>query len=574
MNEQRRRRKPRRYGKERWTYLIPDTLSTIASAAEKLYRHQNIRLALRCMCALIGAVLILTALPAAVKDTAQKAANSNNRPENPFGNDPLAPLTAIVIYSPDDDWGKDEAEYLATQLKSRFYISAVTVTDDQYLAAVKDQQTSHAELVITLGYTDVDANTSLSTNNDNSDNNSNSYSAGNENKNVKPAESYLDALARLGRAGVEITPGNRNVSASVNVNITAFEAASARRGSEHLLSAIDIKGASFSVSDELYITEISDTIEKNTVTTVLTDKDTSEVGKSNVLVVSYPDADEHSLNSLRLLLENNTPDLVIFNGGLDCGADGRTELASSWKSITDLLSSYNVAWGYNFTHADSKLPRDLVNEVLSSFSGCITSPDSNGSVTSTLALMSSDGIPFAAVSVVDIIDTTNADSAHSLCNIIETQTALVRRAGKNVAYTAVIPGVLPMINILFSGHTGTGGDITVTSTLSSYLLSYGADIYDTFISCGVNFFVCAAGTTDTGVITFNNPNSNPNTGSGNTSVTATLNGSIGFMSPGLGGKFDLNNSLRGASCLTFQLRRAGYIDVSLNYNKASALLLN
>ncbi|MCQ2353961.1 MAG: hypothetical protein MJ102_02525 [Clostridia bacterium] len=529
MNEQNRRRKPRHYGKERLQYLISDVLSAMAAAAGKLYRRRYTKPILQCSCAVIGAVLILMMLPAAVRDTVQHTDDSEmDEHTDPFGNNPAAAVSALVVYSPDNDWGKTEAGYLCEELEKNFFISAVSVTDEEYLAS-KDKQSDPANLTVKLGFFCADVN-----------------------------ESYLESLARIGENGVEVISEESDAD-TLSVDINAFCASSARQGSLRLLDYLRVENEKCRIADGFYILHSSG----NGADLICISADMSaESGKSDILVVSYPDAEKVSLDALRLVMDDDgtLPALVIFNGGLDCGCTDRAGLSSVWKTIDGFLTSLGIKWGYTFSSADETLPRSMINEVLTSFPGCVTRPDANGRVGSTIALIS-DGFPIAAVTVADIADTKNKADADAFCGSVKECTELIKRAGGNVQFTAVVPGIFPLVSALFPGNSGKIAGVNVNSSLPSYILSCGAEIYDSLLSCGIRYFVCSAGTCDTGVISFSSPVNN----AGNVSVSASLSGSVGFSTPGLGGKYELNNSLRGAIRVCFEQNKSGNIGISQKY---------
>ena len=538
MNEQNRRRKPRHYGKERLKYLISDSLSALAAAAEKLYRHRYTKPILQCTCAVIGAVLILMMLPAAVRDTIQNPADSEmNEQTDPSGNDPAAAVSALVVYSPDDDWGKTEAGFLCEELEKRFFIFAVSVTDEEYLAS-KDNQSDPADLTVKLGFFCADVN-----------------------------ESYLESLSRIGENGVEVTSEESDAD-TVSVNINAFCASSARQGSLRLLDYLRIENEKCSIADGFYILHSSGS---GAGLICLSADMNAESGKSDVLVVSYPDAEKVTLDALRLVMDDDgtLPALVIFNGGLDCGCTDRAGLSSAWNTINGFLTSLGIKWGYTFSSADETLPRSMINEVLTSYSGCVTRPDVNGRVGSTIALIS-DGDPIAAVTVADIADTKNKADADAFCIAVKESTELIRRAKGNVQFTSVVPGVFPIVSALFPGNSGKITGVNVNSSLPSYIMPCGSEIYDSLLDSGIRYFICSAGTCDTGVISFSSPVNN----AGSVSVSASLSGSVGFSTPGLGGKYELNNSLRGAVRVCFEQNTSGNIGISQKYIFASDLGTN
>ena len=118
------------------------------------------------------------------------------------------------------------------------------------------------------------------------------------------------------------------------------------------------------------------------------------------------------------------------------------------------------------------------------------------------------------------------------------------------------------VKIKYKPTENVGGDAATEQELT---LTIGTERYhalpegdDAFVAAGGNTLICAA-----------DP-AHPFTVS-HSGGTLALCGSIGFSARGLGGRFDYNNSIRGASLLTLTPHRAGYTAAKTAYVYASDL---
>ena len=341
-------------------------------------------------------------------------------------------------------------------------------------------------------------------------------------------ESYLTTLSRIGMNGVEIyRVGNR-------IDIVSASTERITEGAESFIASVSFSG-SYEISDSLYVSDLRPSEGSLFSPDIVTD---SEI---KLLTFSHIDNDSYTLSALRGIIESVKPDLVIFNGGVDGGCKTRHELAELWGEIAAILAESNIPWCFTPGNLSGTLPRIVVCEVISSFEGCLRQFKGDGAVTYSLTVANSAGEVTATIYVGDIYDTSEA-----LCGLIEADDNLYSRASD---HERAVIGVFPAIPEQLS---------TLEDVCAEYTSDKLTDLYDSFVAAGGSTLICAA-----------DP-AHPFTVS-HIGGTLALCGSIGFSARGLGGRFDYNNSIRGASLLTLTPHRAGYTTAKASYVYAADL---
>lgn len=535
MNEPRRRR-PRCYNlddvKDRLCAVFAPSGKTrsgsAASSSEthtgtgtgKLSGYALFDPAIRLLFAAIGCILVLLILPPAIKTAPAERIDSELRKfDDPFGLEPEFHGTVAVVYSVKDDWGADTARYLAEQLETQKNLSSVCVTDTDYSEDPGDH-----DLVISIGYTELNS------------------------------DSYLGSYLFLGRNGYEITDLPPD-SADRVLSVTAFSPTGAMEASGLILSSISTEAKTGSagriyaydliLSEDVYVTKkesSSDAAETDGfILLEVKDKD------APVFVISYPDAEPATLNTLDLALRETKPALVVFNGGLSCGARDRNSLYAAWSSVSAILSAHGTPWCFTLSNKED-LPPETIADILPTLTGCLNSSFRNGSAGSLIVLTYENEIS-AAMLIADTVD-MNSERSGAFFSRINAQLGLLRRAGsENTSICAVLPGVLPTLAALISDATSVSGEYNINSDLFRYMLPAGTELLDTCVELGINTFFSLSGTTDSGYASYSHPSG--------TTVNTFFCGSIGFSYPGIGGKFETNNSLRGGILADLSKLRSG-----------------
>ena len=552
MNEPRRRR-PRCYnlddvkdriravfapsGKTRSGSATSSSGAGTGAGTGKLSGYALFGPAIRLLFAAVGCILVLLILPPAIKSAPAERIDSELRNfDDPFGLEPEFHGTVAVVYSAKDGWGADAAGYLAEQLETQKNLSSVCVTDTDYSEDPGDH-----DLVVSLGCTELNS------------------------------DSYLGSYIFLGKNGYEITdlpPEN----ADHVLSVTAFSSSGAMEAAELILNSISAKAKTGSagriyaydlnISEDVYVTrkDSSSGAAETDGLILLEVKDKD----APVFVISYPDAEPATLNALDLALQEADPALVVFNGGLSCGARDRNSLYESWSSVCAVLSAHGTPWCFTLSDKED-LPHETIADILPDLPGCLNGSCRNGSVGSLLVLTYESEI-YTAMLIADTVD-LDSERSGAFFSRINSQFGLLRRAeSENTSLCAVLPGVLPTLAALMSDATSVSGEYDVNSDLFRYMLPAGTDLLDTCMELGINTFFSFSGTADSGYASYSHPSG--------TTVNTFFCGSIGFSYPGIGGKFELNNSLRGGILADLYKLRSGNAPLCVRRITASEIGAN
>ncbi len=449
-----------------------------------------------------------------------------------------------LVYSERDSWAAGECHRLSEKIQAEYDIYTEVSSDGSLSAFSEDLY----DLIITVGYTGLSA------------------------------ENYLSCYNRLGADGYEITHTENADGRTVAVNITAFRAEPAREAADRFADYFLEGSRLFRSADSLYVS-VTDT-DGSFQPAVIPASGNSEF---SVLTVTKPGGDTYSLAALDSLIKDSSPSLVVFLGGLDCGCSDRTELAAAWTEISALLSLRGVPFCCVFTYEDaqSAVSRQILCEVIGSCPGFIdtglsgSNADDGGERYETdgrscLVFEDSAGMPVYALYALEYscFDSaqTVSETSEWMCEISE---ILRRTCGRAVRSGIVLPGILEAAAAELPAF---GGDViqegvTVNENTAQATLSYSSLIYDALTYTNAGCCLFTAGNTNTGVLVrdsgvFSDDASVPY------ALSFGLSGSLDFNSYGLGGRFELNNSLRGALVLTYSRSdNAAY----LRYRYASEL---
>ena len=455
------------------------------------------------------ATLLVTMLPAAIPES--ESPETKPPISMPF-DDQMPEIDAVakpdlfphlvIVYSEGDAWGKEEADHLVTHLAPLFHAHFVVIPDVEYLALDEDQLTLYNRepaLTLNVGITKL------------------------------LDESYLEVLGRLGEKGLEIRKtGNR-------IDIISASLSRVHEGIEAFAEALTFD-SSFKVSDELYLLDVDDSGSLSFTPDIITE------GEVKVLVLSYVDSNPYTIRAIEGIVNHAKPDLVVFNGNVDGGADTRAELAAIWQPISDILEKADTPWCFTPGELSGTLPRITVCEVISSFPGCIRKLTGERDAAFAINVANPKGVVTSSIYVGD----TFGNNA-LLCELIENDSELYGRAS---SYKRSVTAILPALPKQIADSCEDSSGEYVSKSLY--------DLYDALIFAGADAFICASDPTDCAVVKFS-------------AGTAAFCGSVGFDSPGLGGRFDYNHSLRGALMLTLTPHRAEYSLSEISYIYAADL---
>ncbi len=442
-------------------------------------------LAVKIGAVVIFAILLLTMLPAAIPDTEVDITEGttpfdDQMPEIDGVARPNEFPHIIIIYPSEDAWGEEEAKHVEAQLSSRFHAHFLVLSDSEYLAldkATLELYHAHPSLTLNLGISRL------------------------------LEESYLSVLSRLGPDGLEIARrGNR-------IDITSASPDRINEGVRAFSDALAYDGK-LAISEDLYACDARPTPETSLTPDLVSD------GEFKVLTFSYIDSNSYTLRAIEGIIASSKPDLVIFNGYVDGGAQTRRELSELWQNISNILKKTYTPWCFTPGVLSGKLPLITVCEVISSFPGCIRAIDGDSPAGFTLTVGKKDGGIEASIYIGDINDSS------ALAQRIKNDSALFDRANeKDRQIIAVLPALAPQM----ANKASALPSDKISNNLSA--------LYDSLISAGAKEFICAGGSVSPAVVEY-------------ADGRVYLCGSIGFDALGIGGRFDYNNSLRCGLILT------------------------
>lgn len=226
-----------------------------------------------------------------------------------------------------------------------------------------------------------------------------------------------------------------------------------------------------------------------------------------VLCVSYPDTDSYSLRALSLLIEHSGARLVIFNGGLSCGASDRGQLAEAWSAIGACLEAQNASFIF-LPSAFEELPTTMLCEVIGGVDGCL-----NDGGTEALTICGGG----AVLANLMLAQGAAQGAPTSLTDEVSAVTG--------VPFSVIIPSSPePLCDLLLP--------LSATASLGEVVRG---DEIDELCAAKAEYFVCGGTANSLGAV-LDADDGLPD---------AALCGSIGFLQDGLGGRFDHHHSLRG-----------------------------
>ena len=297
----------------------------------------------------------------------------------------------------------------------------------------------------------------------------------------------------------------------------------------------------------------------------------TETGKFRALVLSDADTNPHTIEAIDKMVEKEKPHLVIFAGDVSSEIATKAELEEYLKALTAPLEARKIPWTASFGEQDTDggLSAEAQISVFSSFDHCIIKNDFSygGTASHFLPIYKSGegGEGSSPVSGIWIMGQTgmlsleeNGASKDPILNdlrengtdygyvmsnqiawFMENQKVLDREAGGKMPTVMVCHTPVPEFNAVAENPveakmSGNFGEAVSCSPLNSGLftailesrsvlgLYSGHDHLNTFSGkyCGIELGYCA---------------------------------SIGYDGYGLGGTFDINNSLRGGRMIELSI---------------------
>ena len=364
-------------------------------------------------------------------------------------------------------------------------------------------------------------------------------------------ESYLTAYARIGAEGLSLGHTDDTNLEDYRVFITAFSETQLNRGIEKFIAYFLSTGGTYGAIGTVFGTEPGHVEGEVPPMQVLADS------QYRTCVFAYPGTDGYSLRALGTLTEKAQPQSVTFWGAPDLGTDRRS-IADSWHKVLDAVGGtdreLNVVPAVTALGGENAgLTTDVLPSLLTEENGYLRTADFR-------FLVNPAGVPGAAEYWLPSLE--EADVAR-ITEAMERYAPLLHRAGgenvPQILYLPVIPSAA--VAALPTAFDYVSSSSTVFFEPYGEFVSSSADLlYATAAECGVTNFVCNAGYNDIGVVTAE---------VGSTAVQIGFCGSVGFQNPGVGGKFALNNSLRGMLLLTVGTGENAAPKTEMTYVRAS-----
>lgn len=401
----------------------------------------------------------------------------------------------MAIVCSEDPWAEPEGIRLSEKISASYDFYPEVVTEERF----RESDYANYDLTVVIGHTGLSG------------------------------ACYLDEYSRLGEDGYEISPTDKG-GKTVAVNLLAFSGTGARSASDRFISYFLSEERLFRSPDSLYVS-ISDT--ESVVPAVIRGKNT------DVLSISVPGGDGYSLRALDAMLAKTSPSVVVFNGGLDCGKTDRTGISEAWTGISAVLEKHGVKFACTFSEDDEtcSVGTGVLLEVVSSFPGYIG--ETAGSDPETvpdcrlIVLCDSENVKKTALFLINGRSAAEKRLDASVNELSRLEAILDRSIPEGLPVQVIAAGIPEKAADAI--HSGSGSFTNVES-MKPYELKSADKLLPNIISDENGCYIFSAG--------------NTNTGTGiaalyGAKAQIALTGSLDFESPGLGGRFELNNSLRG-----------------------------
>jgi len=426
-----------------------------------------------------------------------------------FGSAPREINEITVVYS-NDRYAKEQAERLVDLLSEKPSLYVRVVKENVFSWSSKSEDN---DLTVFLGHT------------------------------TFTPEAYLKSISRIGEMGYEISFSFADEEQAGNAYVTAFSSGTLSSAVSAFSEQFLRKEGTINASNLQYC------IEEKHVEGELPDLVVVEDETPSLAVFSYPGTDDYTLKAISALVEKTSVDSVLFNNADALGND-RNTIGESWTKI------FNATSNAPLTFINSiKLGNEggLVEEVINTVAG-----GKGKYVKSMQSVMMVDKY-YYPIALDFLVPDFEESETQNIISVIEKFTALADRANNGsvpvvLNYTA-LPGAVESKLPAPSGYEPVDGCV-ISESLKPYVDTKFDSVYYSALECGVRHFVFSAGYTNTGVFYVDYNDSE---------VAVALSGSIGFDEPGVGGKFALNNSLRGMILVSLNKNLNGEFYIGMNY---------
>ena len=296
----------------------------------------------------------------------------------------------------------------------------------------------------------------------------------------------------------------------------------------------------------------------------------TETGKFRVLVLSDADINPNTVKAIEAMAEGEKPHLVVFAGDVSSGITSKAELEAYLKALTAPLEERKIPWTAVFGEQDTDggLSAEAQMEVYTSFEYCIAKSDFSvsGTVSSFLPVYASGedektpvfGIWTMGQTAMISSSSGGAASDPTLAEDIENGTDYGYVTSEQIAFFTesrrlldrTAGGSLPTVMIC---HTPVPEFAVIAENPEETRMvgNFGEPVSSSPINTGLFAALLDAGN----VLGLYCGHDHLNSFSGRyCGIELGYSASIGYDGYGLGGTFDINNSLRGGRMIELTLR--------------------
>ncbi len=385
----------------------------------------------------------------------------------------------------------------------------------------------------------------------------------------RASDDYITSLATLGKDGYAIL-----LSGGDNVNITAFSEAGVTAAVKYFVDSYvgSYIGTKLTLQNKMNVSFVSRSGEEPSVS--LNDSKIrlsfGDDGNFRVLLFSDADTSPYTLGAIEAITSKEKPQLVLFAGDASSGISSKAELEKYVSELSAPLEEKKIPWAVIFGEQDTDggLSAEIQMSVYSSFDHCIAKNDfvSNGTVSYFLPIYKNDeaktpsfGI-WAMGQTAMLSQSSNASSKDPLLEsyrqngtdygyvtssqiawFAESNRYLDRQAGGMMRSVVVSHTPIEELDVIAKNSESSGFSGSKNEAVSSSPINSG--LFAAMVEAGnVLGYYCG--------------HDHLNSYSGRyCGIELGYMASIGYDGYGLGGTFDINNSLRGGRIVDISLDR-------------------
>ncbi len=359
------------------------------------------------------------------------------------------------------------------------------------------------------------------------------------------SESYIQAMERLGPDGLEITHEENADGNTDRLFILAFNEKKLDEGIDRFADYFLSVSRLYKTFAALYVTE------KSQMTFSLPEKRTVTGNSFSLLTLSYPGTDSYSLPAIKTLAEKFPSDMLVFDCGLDFASD-REGLRLGWEKIISSVSRYNKETSV-FLPADGYTSKEqlLSCDVLASVKADAAV---RGTESSFIMLESESGKPLGFIAFL----CDGSDAAKDIEYLSDVKALAQREVRHELPLLVYMPAITKEIQqILTAASKKDDASVFLNENTDSRISAYAEAVRPGLSELGAAACIFALGYTNAGVCT------------DNSGCLLGITGSIDFNSPGLGGRFAYDNSLRGVLFTSFNFNNDASEIIGMRYVFAS-----